>query len=152
MFPPIMRAPKKKPFNTYALDRVAAELRDQGVIIGFHPEGTRNKELDHTKLLSARPGIGQVIQNTPEATIIPVFIAGPTNRVFREFCVNWFAAKKNPVVVFYGAPIKADDLNQLESTREVHQQIADRCMEHIQMLSEEYRVDYEDIYSFLKRA
>ena len=152
MFPPIMRDPKKKIFNSYALKRVAAELRDQGVIIGFHPEGTRNKNPDHTTLLPARPGVGEVIHNTPEATTIPVFIAGPTNRVFREFYVNWFAAKKNPVVVFYGKPINTSDLTQLESNRELHQQIAVRCMEHIQDLGEEYRIEYEDIYPILRRV
>ena len=151
MFPPIMRAAKKKPFNAYALQRITEELQDQGVIVGFHPEGTRNKDPDHTKLLPARAGVGEVIRNTPVATTIPVFIAGPTNRVVREFFVNWFAAKKNPVVVYYGAPIETQSFMSSVSNRALHQEIADHCMKHIVELSEEYRSEYEDIYPILKR-
>ena len=151
MFPPIMRSADKKPFNAYALQRITDELQDQGVIVGFHPEGTRNKDPDHTKLLPARAGIGEVIRNTPEATTIPVFIAGPTNRVVREFFVNLFAAKKNPVVVYYGSPIDTSSFMKTESSRELHQQIANHCMEHIQALSEEYRIEYQDIYPVLRR-
>lgn len=149
MFPPIMRSKEKKIFNQYSLARVNAELKDQGVIIGFHPEGTRNKNPNYTTLLPARHGIGEVIHNADEAIVIPVFIAGPTNDVIREFFINWFKAKQNPVVVYYGSPIKTTDLANGENNRENFQLTADGCMTHIQNLAEEFRQEYQSVYPII---
>ena len=43
MFPPFFREPAEADFNKWALERVVDELRRGQVLVGFHPEGTRNK-------------------------------------------------------------------------------------------------------------
>src|SRR5207302_9638986 len=44
MFPPFFREPSKAEFNKWALERVVGELHKGKVLVGFHPEGTRNKK------------------------------------------------------------------------------------------------------------
>ncbi|MFT4977866.1 MAG: 1-acyl-sn-glycerol-3-phosphate acyltransferase, partial [Myxococcota bacterium] len=77
MFPPIMRDKSKRAFNRYAVQRVMLELEQPGMVIGFHPEGTRNKSDNPYQLLPGRPGVGEIIIHAdPSVKIIPVFAVG----------------------------------------------------------------------------
>lgn len=132
MFPPIMREPHKRAFNQYAVARVLAELTRPGVVVGFHPEGTRHRGPDPYHLLPARPGVGEIIRRTDgDVKIIPLFIVGMGNNVVRETLRNWFRPRQFPIDVVYGAPLDLSDLQQLADTRETHQQLTDACMDAV---------------------
>ena len=140
MFPPIMRDEKKKGFNQFAIDRLVAELEEQPAIVGFHPEGTRNKTNDPYTLLKARPGIGKLILRSGAHVTIPIYIIGPTNNLLLDFWRNWFDATNHPIHVWYGSPITREDLGQLDPhKKEDHQAASEYCMSRIQDLVEQHK-------------
>ena len=136
MSPPIMRESSKRSFNRYSIRRVVEELQSQGTLVGFHPEGTRNKSSDPHSLLPPKRGVGEVYQLYPQAAVVPVYIRGITNNLLREFWCNWFSAKKTPIDVYFGPSAQCAELLQAESNPENHQQIADQCMLSIQKLAD----------------
>ena len=58
MFPPFFRSAEKKAMNRVSLQILLEKLRTPGQLVGFHPEGTRNKTDDPYALLPAQPGAG----------------------------------------------------------------------------------------------
>ena len=139
MFPPIFRHPSKRAFNQYALMRIKMELETQGCIIGFHPEGTRNKNPDPHSLLPPKKGVGEVLNTTPEAVIVPVYIKGITNNLLREFVCNWFRAKQTPIDVYFGSPPDLSEYYTQEQSKQTHMTIAQACMDAIQVLVERHK-------------
>lgn len=81
MYPPFFREAGKRRFDQWALAELAGLARvGEGRLIGFHPEGTRNRDPDPYSFLPPQPGIGRLMLDaTP--TVIPVFIAGLPNAV-----------------------------------------------------------------------
>ncbi|MBM76452.1 MAG: hypothetical protein CMK59_13685 [Proteobacteria bacterium] len=135
MFPPIMREEKKKHFNRFALDRLVNELETKPAVVGFHPEGRRNKDPNPYELLPARPGIGEIILRSNQITTVPVFIIGPTNNVLLDFWRNWFSPQKYPIHVRYGKPISKDELSELSAAqKDDHLKASELCMSRIQKL------------------
>lgn len=167
MFPPLLRDERGRHFNRLSMARLAWELRRPGTVVGIHPEGTRGKGPDPYQLRRARPGIGQLALDVPDAPIIPVFVLGLSNRIYLEVLRNIFAPGRYPLDLHFGPPVKLDDLyghqtglrlaNQMDDlsdegelptdvpvapSREVlhlRQQVADRCMEAIAALGEDVR-------------
>jgi len=79
MYPPFFHQPNKRRFDQWALQELARLCRDRpGQLVGFHPEGTRNKDPDPYSFLAAQPGIGRLIYEA-EPRVLPVFVAGLTN-------------------------------------------------------------------------
>lgn len=135
MFPPIMRDKRKRIFNRFSVRRVLAELTVPGIVLGFHPEGTRNKTDDPYTLLPARPGVGEIILNSDEMVkVVPIFVVGMSNNLLRETWRNWISPSAHPIDVVYGAPIDFSDLIGQEVTREAQLNAAARCMQHITRL------------------
>jgi 1-acyl-sn-glycerol-3-phosphate acyltransferase len=68
MYPPFFvtgknPVPEKRVFDKYSLRRLAQLCREgPGNVIGFHPEGTRNKNDDPYSYLRPQPGIGKLIK------------------------------------------------------------------------------------------
>src|SRR5438105_7319954 len=60
MFPPFFRSSDKMPFNKHSLSLVIGQMKEGDWLVGFHPEGTRNKTDDPYTLLPAQPGVGEV--------------------------------------------------------------------------------------------
>src|SRR5438067_5831513 len=60
MFPPFFRSADKKGMNRHSLDILIEKLRTPGEMVGFHPEGTRNKTSDPYSMLPAQPGAGEL--------------------------------------------------------------------------------------------
>ena len=139
MFPPIFRGNPKRIFNQYALKRIKLELQTQGCIIGFHPEGTRNKDPDPHSLLPPKKGVGEVLNTTPESIVVPVYIKGITNNLIREFFCNWFKASQSPIDVYFGEPPNLDHLFTEKQLGTTHQNIAQACMASIQTLATEHQ-------------
>lgn len=79
MYPPFFHQPKKRRFDQWALSELADLCRHgPGQLVGFHPEGTRNRNPDPYSFLPAQPGIGRLIFEA-RPRVIPVFIGGLSN-------------------------------------------------------------------------
>ena len=136
MFPPIFREPHKRPFNRYAIDRIVSELQTKKCLVGFHPEGTRNKDTDPYKFLPAKPGVGEVIINSPNTKTLPIFIHGVTSNFITEFKRNWFYSSQFPIHVWLKEPVT---FNPEPDTRENQLILSQKCMEQISFLADRHR-------------
>jgi 1-acyl-sn-glycerol-3-phosphate acyltransferase len=102
MFPPFFRKPRSKSFNRYSLAIVLDKMRLPGNLIGFHPEGTRNKGGDPYQLLPAQPGAGEVALKA-RPVVVPAFINGLSNKLLHEIRAN--VRRTDPIVAVFGEPI-----------------------------------------------
>src|SRR5436305_6984418 len=141
MFPPFFRRPEAKAFNKYSLSIVTDLLHQPGNVIGFHPEGTRNKGPDPYHLLPAQPAAGEgALKARP--VILPVFITGLTNDLLSELWAN--IRKKRPVVVIFGNVLDVADWPT--ETRLSHaKKCADMFNEKIAALMEEEKAARAEI-------
>jgi len=76
MYPPFFRRPETRRFDQWALGELVELSRGRpGQLIGYHPEGTRNRNPDPWSFLPVRSGVGRLILAArPE--VVPVFVAG----------------------------------------------------------------------------
>lgn len=76
MYPPLFRRPGTRRFDQWALGELAALCTSRpGQLIGYHPEGTRNRDPDPWSYLRVHSGIGRLLLAArPE--VVPVFVAG----------------------------------------------------------------------------
>ena len=133
MFPPIFRAAEKKLFNKHSLAVLIDKMKTPGEIVGFHPEGTRNKTDDPYTLLPAQPGGGEIaIQARPY--VVPAFITGLTNSMWTEFKANLKGDRK--VVAIFGDPIDIP-VYEGETRLSHHKRLADTFNERIVALASE---------------
>jgi 1-acyl-sn-glycerol-3-phosphate acyltransferase len=94
MYPPFFATgdnpiPEKRAFDKFSF-RVLTDLceRGPGNVIGFHPEGTRNRNEDPYSFLPPQPGIGKLLKDA-RPQVIPVFIGGLCNSLPRQIARNW---------------------------------------------------------------
>ena len=99
MYPPFFASGEnpireKRAFDKFSF-RLLTELSRNGPgnVIGFHPEGTRNKGADPYSYLPAQPGIGKLIKDAAPQ-VIPVFVAGLGNDLPRQVLGNWTGGPK----------------------------------------------------------
>jgi len=135
MFPPFFRKPRSKAFNRYSLSLVVDRLRRRGNLVGFHPEGTRNKGPDPYQLLPAQPGAGEVaLKSRP--VVVPAFVTGLSNKLLREIVKN--ARGRDPVIAVYGEPIDISSFPG-ETRLAHHKKCSDLFRDRISVLMEEER-------------
>lgn len=136
MFPPFFRAAEKKAFNRHSLDILIGKLQQPGQLVGFHPEGTRNKGDDPYTLLPAQPGGGELALKA-RPSVVPAFITGLSNSVWAELKANFTGGRK--VVAIFGDAI---ELPQIEGETRLshHKRLADVFNERILALAEEEKV------------
>jgi len=129
MFPPFFRAAEKKAFNKHSLAVLLDKLRTPGQMVGFHPEGKRNKSDDPYTLLPAQPGAGELALKA-RPTVVPAFITGLSNSLWREIRGH------TKVVAVFGEPI---ELPQIEGETRLahHKRTADLLNDRIAALFEE---------------
>ncbi len=139
MFPPFFAAGErpqigKRPFDKYSM-RVLVELcrEGEGAVVGFHPEGTRNKTDDPYSFLRAQPGIGKLIKDA-HPQVVPVFIAGLGNNLFRQVVGNWRGGE--PIRIHFGEPLDLSRFIARGDSVRVYKEIADFVMEKIAELAE----------------
>ena len=145
MYPPFFAAgsnplPEKREFDKYSF-RVLADLcrRGRGHLVGFHPEGTRNKNPDPYTFLPAKPGIGRLIKEA-EPQVVPVFVAGLSNDLGRQVLGNWTGGEN--IRVHFGPAL---DLSQFRDRRDgvrAYKEIAEFVMSKIAELAERDREMY----------
>ena len=139
MYPPFFATgdnpiPEKRAFDKFSF-RLLTELARTGPgnVIGFHPEGTRNKGDDPYSFLRAQPGVGKLILNA-KPQVIPVFIAGLCNSLPRQVARNW---NREEVIRIHFGPLVdvSEHLNKPDRLR-THKEIADTIMQKIGELAE----------------
>ena len=122
MWPPIFRDREKLRLNKVAMDQLSHVLRTPGAAIGFHPEGTRNKDPDPFSFLPAKAGLGKLLKSSnPEVTVIPVYINGLSNSFFREMIRNIpliGQSPAEPIRMYFGAPLRVCDLPELSPKKQ----------------------------------
>lgn len=137
MYPPVFTAPEKRIFDKYSLRKLTELCRTgRGHIIGFHPEGKRNLNSDPYSYLRAQPGVGKVIADSAPQ-VIPVFIAGLGNDLWRQVISNWRGGEA--IRVHFGAPLDLAPYLSKRATLRTHKEIADFVMSRIADLGEEDR-------------
>jgi 1-acyl-sn-glycerol-3-phosphate acyltransferase len=142
MFPPFFAGgenPKvdKREFDKFSM-RLLTELCREGAgnVIGFHPEGTRNKSADPYTLLRPQPGVGKLIKDA-RPQVIPVFIAGLGNDLARQVAGNWRGGEK--VRVRFGPSIDFSEFQDRRDSVRTYKEIADFVMSKIAALADQDR-------------
>jgi 1-acyl-sn-glycerol-3-phosphate acyltransferase len=143
MYPPFFASgdnpiPEKRSFDKYSF-RVLSELARGGAgnVIGFHPEGTRNKSEDSYSFLRAQPGVGKLIMDA-KPQVVPVFIAGLCNSLPRQVARNW--NRKEVIRIHFGPKLDLSEYLQKPDRLRTHKEIADTIMEKIAELGEQDKV------------
>lgn len=143
MYPPFFREQNeaaKRTFDKFSVrELVRLCSRGRGHVIGFHPEGQRNLNEDPYSFLPAQPGIGKVIYEA-RPQVIPVFIAGLSNRLARQIVGNWTGGDK--VRIWFGEPVELAQFYDQRDSRRTHKEIADLLMTRIVELGEHDRAEF----------
>jgi 1-acyl-sn-glycerol-3-phosphate acyltransferase len=135
MYPPIFRERRQVELNVASLRELSWMLNRGGVVAGLHPEGTRNKSDDPYSFLPAQRGVGKVLYEV-NVPVIPVFINGLINDLYRQVKSNFDGTGKKIVVVF-GEPLDFSDLRAERSSPRIHLALANRTLEAIGRLGQE---------------
>ena len=142
MYPPFFASgenPKleKRAFDKYSF-RVLTELcrNGPGNIIGFHPEGTRNKGPDPYSYLPAQPGIGKLIKDAAPQ-VIPVFVAGLGNDLPKQVLGNWRGGEK--IRIHFGPQLDLADYLSRKDQARTYIEISRFVMSKIEELGEQDR-------------
>ena len=140
MYPPLFATserPEKRVFDKYSLRLLTNLCREgHGHVIGFHPEGTRNKSFDPYSYLRPQPGVGKLIKDA-DPQVIPVFVAGLSNSLPHQVMRNW--TTHEPIRIHFGPPL---DLSEYQGKRDhlrTYKEIAEYVMQRIAILGEQDR-------------
>jgi 1-acyl-sn-glycerol-3-phosphate acyltransferase len=142
MFPPFFAGGEnplvdKREFDKFSLRLLTALCREgAGNVIGFHPEGTRNKDADPYTFLRPQPGVGRLIKDA-RPQVVPVFIAGLGNDLVRQVLGNWRGGER--VRIHFGPAIDFSDFYGRRDSVRTYKEIADFAMSKIAELGEQDR-------------
>lgn len=139
MYPPFFASGEKPILQKRAFDKYSFRLltelvrEGKGNIIGFHPEGTRNKSDNPYSYLPAQPGVGKLIKDSAPQ-VIPVFITGLGNDLPRQVLGNWTGGEK--IRIHFGAQIDFKDYLSKRDHVRTYKEISDLVMQKIAELGE----------------
>jgi 1-acyl-sn-glycerol-3-phosphate acyltransferase len=142
MYPPFFASGEKPILEKRAFDKYSFRLLTElcrngaGNVIGFHPEGTRNKDSDPYSFLPAQPGIGKLIKDAAPQ-VIPVFIAGLGNDLPKQVLGNWRGGKK--IRIHFGPQLDLTDFLAKPDRIRTYKEISDFVMKKIAELGEQDR-------------
>jgi len=142
MYPPFFVTgknpmPEKRAFDKYSMRRLAQLCNDgAGNVIGFHPEGTRNKSDDPYSFLRPQPGVGKLIKDA-NPQVIPVFIAGLGNNLPKQVLGNWFGGEK--VRIHFGQQLDLSEFMVKKDHVRIYKEIGEFVMSKIAELAENDR-------------
>jgi 1-acyl-sn-glycerol-3-phosphate acyltransferase len=137
MFPPVFREGDKRDFNRYSIDYLLDLCRRPGTLVGFHPEGTRNKTDDPYTLMPAQPGVGKLVLEA-RPRVLPVFINGLSNNFVKQV-LDGLRGKADPIYLVFGEPLDLAVFDGLKSRLTTQKKVADRLREEIMKLGAEER-------------
>src|ERR1700730_5745639 len=142
MYPPFFASgenpiQEKRAFDKYSF-RLLTELcrNGPGNVIGFHPEGRRNKGADPYSYLPAQPGVGKLIKDA-SPQVIPVFIAGLGNNLRKQVMGNWTGGEK--IRIHFGPQLDLEEHLAKPDRVRTYKEIADFVMSKIAELGEQDR-------------
>ncbi len=142
MFPPFFAGgenplTEKRAFDKFSM-RLLTNLCAEGAgnVVGFHPEGTRNKSADPYSYLRPQPGVGKLIKDA-RPQVVPVFIAGLGNDLPRQVLGNWRGGE--PVRIHFGPAIDFSDFYDKRDSVRAYKEIAEHVMSKIAELGEQVR-------------
>jgi len=142
MYPPFFVTggdpmPEKRLFDKYSMRRLAQLCREgAGNVIGFHPEGTRNKSDDPYSYLRPQPGVGKLIKDA-NPQVVPVFIGGLGNKLAKQVLGNWTGGDK--IRIHFGPRLDLSEFIAKKDRLRTYKEIADFVMSKIAELGEEDR-------------
>jgi len=142
MYPPFFASGEKPLLEKRAFDkysfRVLTELCRAGAgnVIGFHPEGTRNKGPDPYSYLPAQPGIGKLIKDAAPQ-VIPVFVAGLGNDLRKQVLGNWRGGEK--IRIHFGPQLDMSSYLSKKDHVRTYKEISEFVMSEIAELGEQDR-------------
>ena len=142
MYPPFFVTggdpmPEKRLFDKYSMRRLAQLCREgAGNVIGFHPEGTRNKSDDPYSYLRPQPGVGKLIKDA-NPQVVPVFIGGLGNKLAKQVLGNWTGGDK--IRIYFGPRLDLSEFIAKKDRLRTYKEIADFVMSKIAELGEEDR-------------
>ena len=145
MYPPFFVTgrdpmPEKRAFDKYSMRRLVQLCTEgEGNLIGFHPEGTRNKDSDPYTFLRPQPGLGRLIKEA-NPQVIPVFIAGLGNNLPKQVLGNWFDGDK--IRIHFGKLLDLSEFITKKDHVRTYKEIGEFVMSKIGELAEEDRKIY----------
>lgn len=142
MYPPFFATgdkpiPEKRAFDKYSF-RLLTDLCRTGAgnIIGFHPEGKRNRNWNPYSYLRPQPGVGKLIKDA-EPQVIPVFIAGLGNHLPTQVLGNWTGGEK--IRIHFGPLIDFSNFRPKRDHMRTYKEISELVMRKIAELGERDR-------------
>jgi 1-acyl-sn-glycerol-3-phosphate acyltransferase len=144
MYPPFFAAGSnplrdKREFDKFSMrEMIDLCKRGRGNVIGFHPEGTRNRSPDPYSLLPPKFGIGKLIREA-DPQVVPVFVAGLTNDLPRQIKRNWTGGE--PIRVHFGEAMDFSQFRDRDGMR-TYKEIAEFVMSKLAELAERDRALY----------
>lgn len=142
MYPPFFASGEKPLLSKRAFDKYSFALltnlcrQGAGNIVGFHPEGTRNKSSDPYSFLPAQPGVGKLIKDAAPQ-VIPVFIAGLGNDLLKQVMGNWTGGEK--IRIHFGPQLDLSDYLSRKDQARTYIEISKFAMSKIAELGEKDR-------------
>ena len=142
MYPPFFASGEKPIIEKRSFDKFSFRLltelcrNGRGNVIGFHPEGTRNKGPDPYSYLPAQPGVGKLIKDAAPQ-VIPVFIAGLGNDLPKQVLGNWRGGEK--IRIHFGRQLDLSDYLSKKDQARTYVEISKFVMTRIGELGEEDR-------------
>jgi 1-acyl-sn-glycerol-3-phosphate acyltransferase len=134
MYPPFFAGgdkplPGKREFDKYSFRRLTQICREgAGNLIGFHPEGTRNKSADPYSFLRPQPGVGKLIKNA-NPQVVPIFIAGLGNKLAKQVLGNWSGGE--PIRIHFGEQLDLSEFIAKKDHVRTYKQIGEFVMSKI---------------------
>ena len=110
-------------------------------MIGFHPEGKRNKSDDPYSYLRPQPGVGKLIKDA-NPQVIPVFIAGLGNNLPKQVLGNWLGGEK--IRIHFGPQLDVSDFMVKKDHVRTYKEIGEFVMAKIAELGEADRMISQD--------
>ncbi|HVS21645.1 MAG TPA: lysophospholipid acyltransferase family protein [Pyrinomonadaceae bacterium] len=139
MYPPFFASGEnplreKRDFDKYSFRRLTKLCREgPGNVIGFHPEGTRNKSNDPYSYLRPQPGVGKLIKDA-NPQVVPVFIAGLGNKLAKQVLGNWFGGEL--IRIHFGTQLDLSEFIAKKDHVRTYKEIAEFVMSKIVQLGE----------------
>jgi len=146
MYPPFFFSgkkpvPEKREFDKYSVRRLTQLCREgAGNVIGFHPEGTRNKSADPYSYLRPQPGVGKLIKDA-NPQVVPVFIAGLGNNLRKQVLANWSGGEE--IRIRFGKQLDLSEFMAKKDHLRTYKGIAEFVMKHILQLGEDDKAHAE---------
>ena len=135
IYPPVMRAPSKRSFNRFTVEKLTELLQQKGTVVGIHPEGTRNKSADPYALLPAQTGAGEIAWHA-KPTILPFFVNGLRVDGLGKQVKGNYDGTGDPIWVVAGPPMDLSAFHGKPGKLRTYKEMSDVMLAEIRRLGE----------------